>query len=471
MGTKGTGIMPKNLCQTPSVLFDWHKKLSVLSLWILSGMLLLTHEGQAQDSLRISLSGCSDCSGEMEITAWKAARPYSFMKAPLINGEVRTVLPESLPDGIGNMSLKGEFGEVNIPWADKSTDEPIVISMSPVGGYQVEGAPVSNKLLAMQRKADSLKNAIRELTPLMMSFRGFGALSDTLDKAYQEMITAMDNWYNSQELNSLPPLVHHYLQSSRSLVLDPELPPEAQWKAATDAYFTWFNPHDTSLLNTDLYSSRVEEFLSIYAGKDPQNPASVNEGIDIWLGMLRDSDSLTLVSAKVMESWLRRQSLDESVRYIDQEYLANLCQAEDDSLLQQRLQVYERIVVGKKLPDFQWTDDAGKPQSLYGQYGKETLVVFWATWCSHCADALPHLYALTEQKPDLTVVAIALDSNEKAWNDHRKLFPQWKHVRAPGQWDDPLPRMYGIFATPDFFLTDENKVLKKKTSVIEDLWP
>ncbi len=461
MGTKYTGIMTNKL----------YKKLTVLYFWCLTGLLMLAHNGYAQDSLRISLSGCSDCSGEMEITAWKAARPYSFMKAPLTNGEVRTVLPESLPDGIGNMSLKVEFGEVNIPWADKSTDEPIVISMSPVGGYQVEGAPVSNKLLAMQRKADSLKNAIRELTPLMMSFRGFGALSDTLDKAYQEMITAMDNWYNSQELNSLPPLVHHYLQSSRSLVLDPELPPEAQWKAATDAYFTWFNPHDTSLLNTDLYASRLEEFLSIYAGKDPTNPSAVNEGIDIWLGMLRDSDSLTQVSAKVMQSWLRRQSLDESVRYIDQEYLANLCQAEDDSLLQQRLEVYERIGIGKKLPDFQWTDESGKTQSLYAQNGKEILVVFWATWCSHCAEALPHLYALTEQKPDLTVVAIALDSDEQAWNDHKKLFPTWHHVRAPGQWDDPLARMYGIFATPQFFLTDKNKVLKKKASEIKDLWP
>jgi len=224
-------------------------------------------------------------------------------------------------------------------------------------------------------------------------------------------------------------------------------------------------------LNTDLYASRLEEFLSIYAGKDPTNPSAVNEGIDIWLGMLRDSDSLTQVSAKVMQSWLRRQSLDESVRYIDQEYLANLCQAEDDSLLQQRLEVYERIGIGKKLPDFQWTDESGKTQSLYAQNGKEILVVFWATWCSHCAEALPHLYALTEQKPDLTVVAIALDSDEQAWKDHKKLFPTWHHVRAPGQWDDPLARMYGIFATPQFFLTDENKVLKKKASEIKDLWP
>lgn len=54
----------------------------------------------------------------------------------------------------------------------------------------------------------------------------------------------------------------------------------------------------------------------------------------------------------------------------------------------------EQLAVGKPLPAYTGVDLDGKPMSLADTKGKVTLVVFWATWCGPCLEAVPHEIAL-----------------------------------------------------------------------------
>ncbi|NEJ90036.1 redoxin family protein [Rhizobium leguminosarum] len=63
------------------------------------------------------------------------------------------------------------------------------------------------------------------------------------------------------------------------------------------------------------------------------------------------------------------------------------------------------------VPAFQFTDDAGRPQTLDMFRGKVVLLNVWATWCLPCRKEMPTLDRLQAMLggPDFEVVALSID--------------------------------------------------------------
>jgi thiol-disulfide isomerase/thioredoxin len=60
---------------------------------------------------------------------------------------------------------------------------------------------------------------------------------------------------------------------------------------------------------------------------------------------------------------------------------------------------------------FSLVDGAGRRVSLSDYAGKVVLVDFWATWCTPCKEALPHLQTLDQELGDeFVVLAVSTDS-------------------------------------------------------------
>ena len=84
-------------------------------------------------------------------------------------------------------------------------------------------------------------------------------------------------------------------------------------------------------------------------------------------------------------------------------------------------------------------------------------------------EELPKVKTLVADKPNLKVIAFALEDGKEAWAYTIKNFPDFTHVLGLQRWDNPTVRTYGITSTPTYFLLDQDKTIIAKPYAYEDL--
>ncbi len=70
------------------------------------------------------------------------------------------------------------------------------------------------------------------------------------------------------------------------------------------------------------------------------------------------------------------------------------------------------LLLGVQVEAFQLQDSAGKLHKLEDYKGRWVLVNFWATWCPPCLKEIPDLIALHENRKDIMVIGVAMDSDD-----------------------------------------------------------
>lgn len=66
-------------------------------------------------------------------------------------------------------------------------------------------------------------------------------------------------------------------------------------------------------------------------------------------------------------------------------------------------------------PDFNFTDYHGKNYKLSDLNGKKVLMHFWSSTCAPCIEEIPLLLNLAKSNPDLIIINISLDTDQKRW--------------------------------------------------------
>lgn len=120
------------------------------------------------------------------------------------------------------------------------------------------------------------------------------------------------------------------------------------------------------------------------------------------------------------------------------------------------------LVRARMAPSFALTTVDGQRVSLDDLQGKVVLVDFWATWCSACLTAVPHIRDIAKkfQGEPLVVISISLDTNPGEWKKfitkHEMTWPQY----FDGGWTGPISRAFGVHAIPQTFTIDADGVLQ-----------
>jgi peroxiredoxin len=113
-------------------------------------------------------------------------------------------------------------------------------------------------------------------------------------------------------------------------------------------------------------------------------------------------------------------------------------------------------------PQFSLTTTDGQNFSLDDLRGKVVLIDFWATWCTPCREAVPHMREIAKkfQGQPLVILSVSLDTDEQKWEDFiAKNGMTWPQYRDGG-FTGPIARLFSVEAIPHTFTIDADGVLQ-----------
>ena len=260
----------------------------------------------------------------------------------------------------------------------------------------------------------------------------------------------------------------------------------AQYRTAelpqTIAAFRTMDYADPRFQKSGLFRDVFESqfwLLENSGGTLDENYEKMEVSIDAILSSVEKNAPLyNEVSAYLIEL-LERRSLTAAA-----EYLALTVLQQDKVVLQPRLarqlEGYRAMKVGTVVPDVQFAGDIllqGKPipypSRLSEVKAPYRLVIFGASWCPACSEAMGELIPLYEKWNKLGVEAIfvSLDTDPTAFQSYSEGMP-FIAFSDYKKWDTQAVSDYYVASSPSFYLIDQSgKLLLSPQSVKQiDAW-
>ncbi len=242
-------------------------------------------------------------------------------------------------------------------------------------------------------------------------------------------------------------------------------------------YFDNVNYNDTSLLYTNVLSTKSFSYLQLF--RNQNMPRGLQEqaftkAIDTIFKKAQVNEKVYKMVRNYIIKGFERIDNESILTYIAEKYtLNNTCSDDKEAVkLNRRVEGFKKLMIGTKVPNIVSIDANGLNYNLYDSKDEYTLIVFYASWCPHCADVLPKIntYLSSKKINTLTIVAISLDNEEKAWKDFIILNGKnWTNICDTKAWDGKSAIDFYIYATPTMFLLDKNKIILSKPIEYEEV--
>lgn len=126
---------------------------------------------------------------------------------------------------------------------------------------------------------------------------------------------------------------------------------------------------------------------------------------------------------------------------------------------------FKNLKKGNSAPELSAADRDGKIHSLSDYKGKVCILMFWASTCPHCEEAMPHVvdFINKENNANLVFLSFSLDTIQDQWINGllRNEMPEPALSDLKG-FDGENALNWYIWATPTFFIIDrEGKIYSK----------
>jgi thiol-disulfide isomerase/thioredoxin len=267
------------------------------------------------------------------------------------------------------------------------------------------------------------------------------------------------------------------IRIDKPVPLNTNIPLERQNDFLKENYFNGFRLDDPSLLRSNIISSKIIGYLSLYrdpaSSKDKQEEEFIR-AIDTILLKTMDNEEIYNFTLQYLIDGFELYGFDRVITHIAEHYQpADACiHDKDNSELVKRMDNIRNLAVGKNAPEIDILDIKGEKFKLSSMDSGYALLVFWATWCTHCQAIMPELSEIYENKDlyNLEIIALAVDTSRKAYDKYMQENElDWINYFSPLGWDSKPAKDYSIFATPTMFLVDNNLRIVAKPMDIREL--
>ncbi len=266
------------------------------------------------------------------------------------------------------------------------------------------------------------------------------------------------------------------IHMKRPLFYDPSLDEYGRREYTIEHYFDNVEFTDVDLIRSNVYSTIAIEYMSLYSNPNLTQELLEDEFIKAVDKIMFEAIDNSIIYEFIVDylvGGFERFHFDKVLDYIAETYSPEQCENEERKTdLQTRLEKYAELSVGKKAPEFVIMDINGTELNLKEIKSDYTLILFWASWCSHCADVLPKIHDIftgTERK-DLEILAISLDTEKEEWVNAVELLNfTWTNCSELKGWDSKVAIDYNVYATPTMLLLDKKKNILTKPITFNEL--
>ncbi len=235
----------------------------------------------------------------------------------------------------------------------------------------------------------------------------------------------------------------------------------------------WFDNvdfSDTSLFYSNAFTTKIIGYLQQFTSKyysQEQQMQMFKYGIDTIMMKAKVSTKAYNFVVDFMINGFEEMGNGNLVEYIASRYSDdNSCEHDGSkTTLERKILSYTKLKVGSAAPAFQAITDNGQKISLDGFANKTVMLVFWATWCSHCQQALPEIVKMYNARIDKTfeLITVSLDTNKTEWKQYLTLHALNKtlNVCEGKSWDGKIATDYQIYSTPTIFVIKNKKIVAR----------
>jgi len=256
---------------------------------------------------------------------------------------------------------------------------------------------------------------------------------------------------------------------------NPEDLPQIQSFEIREHLWDEVDTNSIELLNTPLYTELILEYLRFYMNPE-YSEKEVNDGFKKSVDEIMTRFGNNQVIKKFVLDYLTRgfNEIGQEVmlQYLDENYrTAASCESDQEkSEFEKRLKAYALLKPGMSAPKIEFSDSKGNLKGLDDFESEQIVLVFWASWCTHCMEMLPKLKEEMAKHSNVQVVAISLDDNPSAYLNAVKGYESMFHYCDYGKWDSKPVKDYHVVATPTFFLLDKQRIIVNKFSDVRTLF-
>ncbi|MCX6257800.1 MAG: thioredoxin-like domain-containing protein [Bacteroidia bacterium] len=253
--------------------------------------------------------------------------------------------------------------------------------------------------------------------------------------------------------------------------IDPAMKESDRFSYLKLHFFDYTDFNDVNLLRSDAYTNKVINYLKLYSNRQ-LNQAQLEDQFRIAVDIILESAAKgnRLVYDYIVDYLTRgfekfgfdKVNLHIAEKYKEQSACENEARKSD---LQTRLENYQKLAEGKIAPEFEIPDDKGNKISMASVKTDYTVLLFWASWCPHCASMLPDINTIYESQTikKFEIIAYSLDNEEADWrNALAKGNFTWISCCDFKGWNSKISVDYNIYATPTMYVLDKNRKIIAK---------